>query len=102
MRNRPLNRFLRAVLLGGIALASAHAQPDLPCLRVAGSGRFLVAESPASSPGTPFFWLGDTAWDLFARLTGDEARHYFDNRVRQSSRFCLMKSMARSVSTSVM
>lgn len=30
--------------------------------------------------GQPFFWLGDTAWELFHRRTLDEAAHYFDNR----------------------
>ena len=30
--------------------------------------------------GTPFFWLADTGWELFHRLTLDEAAKYFDNR----------------------
>jgi hypothetical protein len=30
--------------------------------------------------GTPFFWLGDTAWELFHRLTREEAREYLQNR----------------------
>ena len=28
----------------------------------------------------PFFWLGDTAWLLFSRLSAEEARTYIDNR----------------------
>jgi len=32
------------------------------------------------SDGTPWFWLGDTAWDLFARLSRDECTQYFANR----------------------
>lgn len=28
----------------------------------------------------PFFWLGDTAWLLFEKLTFDEAKLYLDNR----------------------
>jgi hypothetical protein len=30
--------------------------------------------------GTPFFWLGDTAWELFHRLTLKEIEHYLSNR----------------------
>lgn len=30
--------------------------------------------------GKPFFWLGDTAWELFHRLTREEARQYLANR----------------------
>ncbi len=30
--------------------------------------------------GTPFFWLGDTAWDLFYKLTLNEIKDYMDNR----------------------
>jgi hypothetical protein len=30
--------------------------------------------------GTPFFWLGDTAWELFHRLNREEIKFYLDNR----------------------
>lgn len=30
--------------------------------------------------GTPFFWLGDTGWELFHRLTLEEITAYLDNR----------------------
>ncbi len=30
--------------------------------------------------GTPFFWLGDTAWELFHRLNLTEIKRYLDNR----------------------
>jgi hypothetical protein len=30
--------------------------------------------------GTPFFYLGDTAWELFHRLNREEARFYLENR----------------------
>lgn len=32
------------------------------------------------SDGTPFFWLGDTAWQVFHRQTKDGARIYFEDR----------------------
>lgn len=30
--------------------------------------------------GKPFFWLGDTGWELFHRLTLEEIKRYMDNR----------------------
>lgn len=47
-----------------------------PILRVSDNQRFLVK----TSDGEPFFWLGDTAWELFHRLTREEADHYLENR----------------------
>lgn len=44
-------------------------------LRVSDNKRFLVYED-----GTPFFYLGDTAWEFFHRLTLQEAAGYLDNR----------------------
>ncbi|MBZ0255609.1 DUF4038 domain-containing protein, partial [bacterium] len=37
-------------------------------LHVSENQRFLVHQD-----GTPFFYLGDTAWELFHRLTREEA-----------------------------
>ena len=47
----------------------------LPQLRVAPDGRFLQTEA-----GAPFFYLGDTAWELFHRLTLGEAKLYLEDR----------------------
>ena len=47
-------------------------------LTVAPSGRFLQTED-----GAPFFYLGDTAWELFHRLSLDEARLYLDDRAEK-------------------
>ena len=33
--------------------------------------------------GKPFFWLGDTAWLLFSRLTTEEAKAYLRNRAEK-------------------
>jgi len=41
-------------------------------------GHFLVTAS-----GQPFFWLADTAWELFHRLNRAEAEHYLEIRRRQ-------------------
>jgi hypothetical protein len=59
----------------------------LPRLRVSDNGRFLVTEH-----GDGFFWLGDTAWEIFHRLNREEARHYFATRQRQ--RFNVVQAVA--------
>lgn len=50
----------------------------LPRIRVSENRRFLVTET-----GEPFFWLGDTAWELFHRLTLPETEHYLEVRRQQ-------------------
>jgi len=59
----------------------------LPRVQVSRNGRFLVTET-----GEPFFWLGDTAWELFHRLTREEAALYFTNR--QQKRFNVVQAVA--------
>jgi hypothetical protein len=44
-------------------------------LQVSPNKRFLQ-----TADGKPFFWLGDTAWELFHRLTREEASSYLKNR----------------------
>jgi hypothetical protein len=51
---------------------------DLPRLAVSENHRFLVTEE-----GKPFFWLGDTAWELFHRLNREEAEMYLALRAEQ-------------------
>lgn len=41
-------------------------------------GRYLSFDD-----GSPFFYLGDTAWEIFHRLTREEMAHYFETRARQ-------------------
>jgi len=47
-------------------------------IQVSPDGHYLV-----TAAGEPFFWLGDTAWELFHRLNRQEAETYFDLRSRQ-------------------
>jgi hypothetical protein len=44
-------------------------------IRVSDDGRHFVDRE-----GRPFFWLGDTAWPLFAQYTKDQAGAYLSNR----------------------
>jgi hypothetical protein len=59
----------------------------LPQLHVHTNGHALMTED-----GAPFFWLGDTAWELFHRLSREEARRYFETRQRQ--RFNVVQAVA--------
>jgi hypothetical protein len=51
---------------------TTFAQPQL---KVSENGRYLV-----TSDGKPFFYLGDTAWELIHRSTREEAEKYLENR----------------------
>lgn len=47
-------------------------------LQVSDNRRFLVHDD-----GTPFFYLGDTAWELFHRLSQEDSDHYLRTRAAQ-------------------
>jgi hypothetical protein len=47
-------------------------------LRITPNGRYFE-----NSEGEPFFWLGDTAWELFHRLNQEEAKLYLQTRAKQ-------------------
>lgn len=47
-------------------------------LTVSANQRYLVR-----TDGSAFFWLGDTAWELFHRLDREEADHYLAQRAAQ-------------------
>ncbi len=66
---------LAFALLATLAYSGALNAAELPRLKVSDSGRYLVTED-----GKPFFWLGDTAWELFHRLNKEETIAYLDNR----------------------
>ncbi len=51
--------------------------PDWP-LRVDPTGRYLM-----DAKESPWFWLGDTAWELFHRLTPEQASEYLQARCNQ-------------------
>jgi hypothetical protein len=47
-------------------------------LRVSSNGRYLVRPD-----GSPFYWLGDTAWNIFGRLTREDMNLYLSTRKNQ-------------------
>ena len=60
-----------------LASTAANACPALPPVEVAPGGHYLVAG------GKPFFWLGDTAWELVHATTDTEAAYYLHTRAAQ-------------------
>ena len=66
-----------AAVLPAVILPGATTDATPPRLMVSENRRFLVA-----ADGLPFFWLGDTAWELFHRLNREEADAYLENRAR--------------------
>ena len=55
-------------------LSSASSQPA----RISDNGRYLL-----NKDGSPFFYLGDTAWELFHRLGREEADLYLTDRAEK-------------------
>lgn len=68
-------------------VTSAHAA--LPELRVAADKRHLE-----TTDGKPFFLLGDTAWELFHRLTREETELYLRNRAEKGFNTVLAVALA--------
>ena len=68
--------FVAALIAACLIHAQARQKP-LPQIRVSENKRFLV-----TADGRPFFWLGDTAWELFHRLTREDADKYLQQRAK--------------------
>ncbi len=75
---------MRLALAGLVSLQAIAASresgvvPALSLLRVSEKKRFLATEA-----GAPFFWLGDTAWELFHRLNQEQSEQYLRTRAAQ-------------------
>ncbi|TDE15466.1 glycoside hydrolase family 140 protein [Dyadobacter psychrotolerans] len=74
-----------------MVLFSAFSRAQQPFshgkLQVSENNRYLVHQD-----GTPFFWLGDTAWELFHRLNRQEADLYLNHRAKQG--FTVVQAVA--------
>lgn len=65
-------------LLLFIICHSLFAQQISGPIKIHPEKRFLM-----TSDGKPFFWMADTAWELFHRLSEDDAKMYLDKRQEQ-------------------
>lgn len=64
-----------------ILLISCKGQKDASStmgLKISQNGRYFETKS-----GDPFFWLGDTGWLLFKKLSREEAVSYLDDRANK-------------------
>jgi Protein of unknown function (DUF4038)/Putative collagen-binding domain of a collagenase len=77
-------RFIPFAVVGFLCLPAVAASPRL---KVSENGRFLVRED-----GEPFFYLGDTAWELFHRLNREEAERYLADRAGKG--FTIIQAVA--------
>ena len=68
----------RIVFLFLLAAVLPAAEKKLPALKVSANQRFLV-----TADGKPFFYLADTAWELFHRLDRKQAVQYLEKRASQ-------------------
>ncbi len=71
---------------GGYSNRIATADSKFSVIEVSPNGHYLQY-----ADGTPFFWLGDTGWELFHRLTVEEITRYLDNR--QSKGFNVIQAV---------
>lgn len=74
-------------MLVALALSLGLAHAATPRLKVSENKRFLV-----TADGKPFFWLGDTTWELFHRLNREQAIQLFENRAAR--KFNVLQSVA--------
>lgn len=92
MHRRLLRSFLALLSCAATLLISSAATGQAPAisspkLKVSENRRFLVRED-----NTPFFYLGDTAWELFHRLNREEADRYLRNRAAKG--FTVIQAVA--------
>jgi hypothetical protein len=86
--NRRHSRIFTLLVACGIAIGATDAVArELPRLKVSDNKRFLVTDT-----GRPFFWLADTAWELFHRLNREDADRYLRNRA--ALRFTVIQAVA--------
>ncbi|MCX8157568.1 MAG: glycoside hydrolase family 140 protein [Verrucomicrobiae bacterium] len=79
MIHKPHWKSLLGLVLAMMAvIAGSATAAALPQIKVSENRRFLV-----TADGRPFFYLGDTAWELFHRLTREEADRYLEDRAKK-------------------
>ena len=74
-------RILATVTLAFLAFSPGRilaAEIKMPAIRVQTGGHYLE-----TTDGRPFFWLGDTAWQLIHATTREECSYYLHTRAAQ-------------------
>ncbi len=76
---------LCTAIFAGTAISQSSA--DDSRLKVSDNRRYLV-----HADGKPFFYLGDTAWELFHRLDREQATRYLEDRAKKG--FTVIQAVA--------
>ncbi len=74
---------LSNLLLLAVLFSCANIGPKQPEQDIFSHGKLKVSENKRflqHEDGTPFFYLGDTAWELFHRLDKEESGKYLEDR----------------------
>src|SRR4051794_10182988 len=74
-------------ILPALLLWTNFSPAAMPRLKVSENHRYLVTED-----GRPFFYLGDTAWELFHRLNREQAEKYLCDRAEKQ--FTVVQAVA--------
>jgi hypothetical protein len=74
-RQQKMKRSLLIIIICVFSISITYGQHKASRLKVSPNDHYLQYED-----GTPFFWLGDTGWDLFKKLKKDEIEKYLENR----------------------
>jgi hypothetical protein len=80
MKNLQIPAMIWLMILA-VSACSPKGQPEqsgLPALKVSENHRYLVDEQ-----GNPFFWLGDTGWLAFSKLSREDADKYLSDRAEK-------------------
>ena len=75
------------ILLWSVCAFSTAGIVQAQQLQVSENQQYFINEN-----GKPFFWLGDTAWELFHRLDREEADQYLEDRA--SKGFMVIQAVA--------
>lgn len=78
--------FTCIVCLGALSVLLSGVQAVPARLKISANKRFIARED-----GSPFFYLGDTAWELFHRLNREEADRYLTDR--SAKRFTVIQAV---------
>src|SRR6195952_5532728 len=77
-----MKKIFLTIVISSLFFVSSFAQ-----LKISADKRHLVKKD-----GKPFFWMGDTAWELFHRLNREEADQYLKRRAEQG--FTVVQAVA--------
>ncbi len=78
---------MRALFVFVLLLLMNCSIAQMSRLKVSDNKHFLVTED-----GKPFFWLADTGWELFHKLSKEQAEEYFKKRAGQG--FTVIQAVA--------